>query len=155
MSTSLTTRPSRSSAPQSRRQGLAALRHDMEELLAQMWPDHDGSWWTGNVCPPVDLSETENAFEIRLDLPGMESKDFEVEVNGNIATIRGERKEEKEEKGKTFHRVERRSGAFSRSLTLPCNVNEGEVAAEYSNGVLTITLPKREDTTPKKVTVKG
>jgi HSP20 family protein len=85
----------------------------------------------------------------------MAAKDFDIEVNGNIVTVRGERKEEKEEKGKTFHRVERRYGSFSRSMTLPCNVNEDEVAAEYASGVLTVTLPKREDTAPKKVSVKG
>jgi HSP20 family protein len=120
-----------------------------------MWGDHEGSWWTGDVNPLVDLAETDKAFEIRMDVPGGEAKDFDIQVSGNVATIRGERREEKEEKGKTFHRVERRCGAFSRSLTLPGHVNEDEVAAEYANGVLTITLPKREDATPKKVSVKG
>jgi HSP20 family protein len=120
-----------------------------------MWGDHEGSWWTGDVNPSVDLAETDQAFEIRVDVPGMEAKDFDIQVSGNVATIRGERREEKEEKGKTFHRVERRCGAFSRSLTLPGRVNEDEVAAEYANGVLTLTLPKREDATPKKVSVKG
>jgi HSP20 family protein len=142
-------------ATQGRPQGFSALRQEMEDLLARMWGDHDRSWWTGYFSPCVDLAETDNAFEIRLDVPGMESKDFEVEVQGNIATIRGERKEEKEEKNKTMHRVERRYGSFSRSLTLPCNVNESEVAADYANGVLTITLPKREDAAPKKISVKG
>jgi len=155
MATSLTSRPSRQLASQNRRQGFSALRHEMEDLLARMWGDHEGSWWTGDVNPLVDLAETDKAFEIRMDVPGGEAKDFDIQVSGNVATIRGERREEKEEKGKTFHRVERRCGAFSRSLTLPGHVNEDEVAAEYANGVLTITLPKREDATPKKVSVKG
>jgi HSP20 family protein len=151
----LTARESRPAASAGRRPGFAVLRRELEDLLARMWGDYDASWLTGEFNPSADLAETENAFEIRVDAPGMEAKDFDIEVNGNIATIRGERKEEREEKGKTFHRVERRCGAFSRSLTLPCNVNEDEVAAEYANGVLTVTLPKREDATPKKVSVKG
>jgi HSP20 family protein len=127
----------------------------MEDLLARMWGEHDGSWWTGDFSPSLDLAETDNAFEIRLDIPGLESKDIDIEVSGNIVTIRGERKEEKEEKGKSFRRVERRHGAFSRTLTLPSNVNSDEAAAAYLNGVLTLTLPKREDAAPKKVAVKG
>jgi HSP20 family protein len=127
----------------------------MEDLLARMWGDHEGSWWSGDFNPSLDLAETDNAFEIRVDVPGMESKDINIEVNGNIVTIRGERKEEKEEKGKNFHRVERRHGAFSRTLTLPTNVNGDEAAAAYVNGVLTLTLPKRENAAPKKVSVKG
>jgi len=150
----LTSQPPHQLASQSHHKGFSVLRHEMESFLARMWRDDEGSWWTGDFSPSFDLAETEDPFEIRLDVPGMESKDFDVEVNGTIATIRGERKEEKEKKGKTFHRLERCCGAFSHSLTLPCNVNEGEVAAEYANGLLTITLPKREDATPKKVSVK-
>ncbi len=151
----LTVKESRPQVAAARRPSFAALRREMEDMLARMWGDREASWWAGDFSPSADLAETENAFEIRVDAPGMESKDFDIEVNGNIATIRGERKEEREEKGKAYHRVERRYGAFSRSMTLPCNVNEDEVAAEYASGVLTITLPKRENTAPKKVSVKS
>jgi HSP20 family protein len=72
-----------------------------------------------------------------------------------MLTVAGERKEEKEEKGKTFHRVERLYGNFSRSVTLPCSVNEEEVAAEYKDGVLTIKLPKAEEAKAHKIKVKG
>jgi HSP20 family protein len=85
----------------------------------------------------------------------MDAKDINVQVHGNAVTISGERKEEKEEKGKTFHRMERRSGSFARTLTLPCEVNEDEVAAEYVQGVLMLTLPKCETAKVKKVAVKG
>ena len=155
MTKTLTTRESRPATTALRRPTFSTLRREMEDLFSRMWGDHDGSWWTGDFSPSADLSETDNAFEIRLDVPGMAAQDFDIEVNGNIATIRGDRKEEKEDKGKTYHRVERRYGAFSRSMTLPCNVNEDEVAAAYANGVLTVTLPKREDSAPKKVSVKG
>ena len=155
MTKTLAAKESRPLSAAVRRPSFAALRREMEDLLARMWGDHEGSWWTGDFSPSADLAETENALEIRVDAPGMEAKDFDIEVNGNVVTIRGERKEEKEEKGKTFRRVERRYGTFSRSLTLPCNVNEDEVAAEYASGVLAVTLPKREDAAPKKVAVKG
>ena len=155
MTKTLTAKESRPTTTAMRRPSFAALRREMEDMLARMWGEHDASWWTGEFSPSADLAETDNSFEIRVDAPGMAAKDFDIEVNGNIVTVRGERKEEKEEKGKTYHRVERRYGAFSRSMTLPCNVNEDEVAAEYANGILTVTLPKREDAAPKKVSVKG
>jgi HSP20 family protein len=101
------------------------------------------------------LSESDNAFEIRVDIPGMEAKDIDVQVHGNTVTLSGQRKEEKEEKGKTFHRIERRSGSFSRTLTLPCAVNEDEVAADYTQGVLNVKLPKCEEAQSKRIAVKG
>ena len=87
------------------------------------------------MVPALDLSETDTAIEVRMDLPGITAKDIDIQVSGNVLTVSGQRKEEKEEKGKTFHRVERRYGSFSRSVTLPCAVEESEVAAEYHDGV--------------------
>ena len=90
-----------------------------------------------------------------MDIPGMEAKDIDIQVNANVLTVSGERKEEREEKGKTYHRVERRVGAFSRSVTLPCPVKEDAVDAQYKNGILTIKLPKTEEAKARKITVKG
>ena len=136
-------------------QGMRTLRDEMEDMFGRFWGDPREGVWTGELAAPVDVAETDNAFEVRMDVPAMEAKDFDIDVNGNVVTIRGERKEEKQEKGKTWHRIERRSGRFARTMTLPCNVNANEVAAEYTGGVLTVTLPKAEDARPKKVTVKG
>lgn len=135
--------------------GAMNLRDDMEELLGRFWGDAAQREWMGEIAAPLDVAETANAFEVRLDVPGMNVKDFDIQVNGNMVTITGERKEEKEEKGKTFHRVERRHGRFLRTLNLPCHLNADEVAADYVGGVLTVKLPKAEDARPKKVTVKG
>jgi len=136
-----------------RPQGLRTLRDEMDELLGPFWGDpREG--WTGEIAAPVDLGETDQAFEIRMDLPAMNANDFNIQVNGNTVTIAGERKEEKEEKGKTWHRVERRTGKFARTVTLPCNLNENEVAAEYRGGVLMVKLPKAVNALPKKVAVK-
>ena len=90
-----------------------------------------------------------------MDILGMESKDIDIQVNANILTVSGERKEEHEEKGKTYHRVERRVGAFSRSVALPCPIKEDAVDAQYKNGILTIKLPKTDDAMARKITVKG
>ena len=135
--------------------GALNLRDEMEDMLGRLWGDATQREWLGNIAAPLDVAETANAFEVRLDAPGMNVKDFDIQVNGNTVTISGERKEEKEEKGKTFHRVERRHGTFLRTMNLPCHLNADEVAAEYVGGVLTVKLPKAEDARPKKVAVKG
>ncbi|MCA9013352.1 MAG: Hsp20/alpha crystallin family protein [Planctomycetaceae bacterium] len=133
------------------------MRQEMNDLLSSFWSGNGdvGSVFKGGMAPALDIAEKDNSFEIRMDIPGVESKDLDVEVHGNTVTISGRRKEEKEEKGKTFHRVERSAGSFSRTVTLPCSVSEKEVAAEYTNGVLSVVLPKSEDARPKKVSIKG
>lgn len=133
------------------------MRQEMSDLLSNFWSGNgDGaSVFKGGIAPALDVAEKDNSFEIRMDIPGVDSKDLDVEVHGNTVTISGSRKEEKEEKGKTFHRVERSTGSFSRTVTLPCSVSEKEVAAEYTNGVLSVVLPKSEDARPKKVSIKG
>lgn len=135
---------------------LGVLRQEFDDLLGRFWDGVPEKGWFGGVyAPAVDLIESDNVFEIRMDIPGMDAKDIDVQVHGNAVTISGQRKEEKEEKGKTFRRVERRSGSFSRTMTLPCNVNEEEVAADYTQGVLSVKLPKCEEAKVKKVNVKG
>jgi HSP20 family protein len=90
-----------------------------------------------------------------MDIPGVKTKDIDIQLNGNLLTVTARREEEREEKGRKFHRVERHSGQFSRSLTLPAPVVESEVAAEYRDGVLSITLPKTDDSKAHKIKVKG
>jgi HSP20 family protein len=142
--------------PAAARNPLSLLRKEMDDLIARVWDgERERGWFEATFAPSVDLVEADNAFEVRMDIPGLEPKDIEVQVHGNAVTISGQRKEEKEERGKTFHRLERRSGSFSRTLSLPCIVNEDEVAADYTQGVLTVKLPKCEQEKPKRVTVKG
>jgi HSP20 family protein len=137
------------------RNPFALLRKEMDDLITRFWDGEAEGWLSGSFVPSLDLTESENAFEVRMDLPGLEAKDITVQVQGNTLTVSGERKECKEEKGKTYHRTERHCGTFSRTVTLPCNVNEDEVAAEYSQGVLTLTLPKCDAARPRKIPVKG
>lgn len=132
-----------------------AIRREMNDLFANIWGPNGNGTLQASFAPALDVAEKDNCFELHMDIPGMETKDIDLQVQGNTVTVTGSRKEEKEEKGKTFHRIERSSGSFSRTVTLPCNVAEKEVAAEYTNGVLSMVLPKSEDARPKKVSIKG
>ncbi len=120
---------------------LASLREEFDDVMEHMFGGDD-RW--GHNSPLFDLSETDNAIEAKLDLPDMDPDEIDVKVNGNLLTVSGERKRENEEKGRTYYRMERRSGSFSRSITLPAEVSEDEAAAEYKDGVLTLTLPKAD-----------
>jgi HSP20 family protein len=145
-----TKKKSRSLTSRLRNHPLAVLRGDLDEVMERMFRSDDG-WVIGRHVPSLDLSETENTIEVKLDLPGVDPDEIDIQVNRNLLTVRGERKEE--EKGRTYYRVERRTGGFSRSVTLPSEVNEDEVAAEFKDGVLTITLPKAETAKARKIKV--
>ncbi len=106
-------------------------------------------------CPAVDVSEDDKEILVSADLPGIDPKQVEITVRDNILSLNGERKAEKEEKGESYHRVERSYGSFSRSFALPSSVDEAKVSAEYQDGVLRIHLPKREEAKPRKILVKS
>ena len=138
------------------RQGpLAALRDEMEDLFSRFWGEEREGWLSDRMATALDVAETEQAFEVRLDLPGVKPEDIDIQVHGSTLTIRGERKEERKEEKRSYHRVERRSGSFTRTVTLPANIREDEIAAEYGDGVLTIVLPKAETAKTRKIKVKG
>lgn len=104
--------------------------------------------------PTVDISETEGEYLIKAELPEVRKEDVKVTVENGVLTLQGERRQEKEEKGKRFHRVERSYGSFVRSFTLPESVEESSVKAEYKDGVLNLHLPKSEKVKPKAIDVK-
>jgi HSP20 family protein len=127
----------------------------MENIWGHVAPDFTEGWFGGRLVPTVDLSENPTSVEVRMDLPGLKPEDIDIQLANNVLTISGERKAEKEEKGKTYHRVERRRGTFSRSLTLPTAVAEDKVDAEYREGVLTVTLQKTDEAKSRKTKVKS
>ena len=106
--------------------------------------------WT----PAVDIYEDENAFLIKLELPEINRDDVKVSLNENTLSISGERRVENEEKRENYHRVERSYGQFYRSFTLPPNVDAAAINAQFKDGVLRLTLPKREEAKPKQIEVK-
>jgi len=109
---------------------------------------------TGDWAPRVDIAETDKEFIIKADLPEIKKEEVTVTVDKGILTLRGERKQEKEEKGKKFHRIERLYGSFTRSFTLPGNVDETKVDASFKDGILQLTIPKTKETKPKEIEVK-
>ena len=104
--------------------------------------------------PAVDLSETEDAYTLEVDLPGMKKEDIELAIVDSLVTIKGRRKSEREAQRSGYHCFERRSGAFQRSFEIPGGFNNDKVEARYQNGVLHVTLPKREEAKPKHIEVK-
>jgi len=139
------------------------LQRDMNRLFDEFFGRDFGlapfEWFDeklGGFNPSVDIVETDKDIQVSAELPGMTEKDIEVSLSGNLLTISGEKKEEREEKDKNYHRVERSYGAFRRSMTLPAEVNGEKVVASFNKGVLTITLPKVETGKPaKKITIKA
>jgi HSP20 family protein len=103
--------------------------------------------------PALDVSETDGTYVLRADLPGVAESDVKVELKDDVLTISGERKSEREHKGEGFHRVERTSGSFSRSLTLPAGVDAQAITATFTNGVLEVTVTKPERQQPHQVQI--
>lgn len=135
------------------RSPLVDLQQEIDQLVSRFKSDWNGDISQEMLMPSLDLSETDDSLQVRMDVPGIKANEINIEVSGNTIRISGAHKEEKEEKGKTFHRVERRSGSFSRTLALPAAVKEEKVTAECKDGVLTITLPKTEVAKKQKVKV--
>ena len=105
-------------------------------------------------APAVDVMETDDEFQIRAELPGVEKKDVKLSVENGVLLISGHREQEKEEKGKRYHKIERAYGNFARSFTVTETVDAEKVTAEFKNGVLTVRLPKSEKARPKSIEVK-
>lgn len=103
--------------------------------------------------PSVDISETDKAYLIKAEIPEVKKEDVKVTVDNGILTIQGERKMEKEEKGKTFHRIERSYGSFVRSFRVPAGVDDSKAKAEFKDGMINVTLPKSEKTKVKSVDI--
>lgn len=104
--------------------------------------------------PVVDIIEEDGQFRVRAELPGIEKKDIHVDVKDNVLTLRGERAEEKINEGEQYYRRERRFGSFTRSFSLPENVDSEAIKADYKDGVLSIAIPKPEKAVPKAITVQ-
>jgi len=104
--------------------------------------------------PKVDVFEKDNNIIVKADLAGVDEKNLDIEIEGKLLTIKGSKEEEHEEKEKGYRRIERSSGSFSRTITLPENINQEKIVADYKNGVLSLTIPKTSEAIPKKISVK-
>jgi HSP20 family protein len=135
--------------------GLAALEIDrLNRMFEAAWngePFSQGAW-----VPPVDIIETaDKDVIVRAELPDMKREDIKVTFENNVLTIEGERKFEKKDANETYHRVERGYGTFRRSFSLPATVDATKVEAEYKDGVLTVNLPRREESRPRQIAING
>jgi HSP20 family protein len=133
--------------------GLSALQDQFNRLFNEQFRNPSEESALTTWAPAVDIYETPNDLVVKADLPDVNEKDIDVRVENNLLTIRGERKFEKSVSEENFLRVERTYGSFSRSFSLPNTVKAETIAAEYKNGVLTVTLPKREESKPRQVKV--
>ena len=107
-----------------------------------------GSW-----LPPVDIAEEKDRILMTAELPGFKPEDIQIQMEGGVLTLRGERKFEDEKDGRNYHRVERSYGQFVRSFTLPNNVDRERIRADFRDGLLEIDLPKREEAKPRQIRI--
>lgn len=105
-------------------------------------------------APSADISETKDNVVVRAELPGLEAKDIDVSISGDILNIKGEKKKEEEKKDEHFYCCERYAGSFQRSFRLPVGVKSDKIDATFKNGILTITLPKAEEAKKKQIEIK-
>ncbi len=130
----------------------------MTARLNRMFPDVPARSEDENFfaawSPPVDIQETDNEFILKADLPDVKREDVKVELENGVLTVEGERRKEKEEKGKRFHKIERAYGKFVRHFTLPTAVDAPNVKAEFKDGVLNVHLPKAANVKPRAIEVK-
>jgi len=124
------------------------------DRLNRMFADFHTEAFNQAWVPAVDIYETDShEVVIKAELPDVKKEDIGVTVENNVLTLTGERKQEQSTKREQFQRIERRFGSFSRSFTLPTSVDAGQIAASYKDGVLTIRLPRREESKPKQISV--
>jgi HSP20 family protein len=135
------------------------LRRDIDSLFDNFFRGFDTEFFgsgTGVFMPKADVRESEKEFRISVELPGMDEKDIDVALTRDMLTIRGNKKEEQEDKGKNYHRLERSYGSFSRTIPLPVAVESEKIEANFRKGVLSIRLPKslKAVSETKKIAVK-
>ena len=131
------------------------LRERMNKLFDESFTgrEEEKGLVAGAWSPSVDIHETDKELVLTAEVPGVDEDDLEVNVEGNTLSIRGKREFEKETKEEDFHRIERSYGSFYRSFTLPTNVDQDKIEANFDDGLLRITMPKKPELKPKKVNV--
>ena len=134
--------------------GLSAFHEQVNRLFGDTFSrGRSGEAELASWAPAVDIYETENELVVKADLPDMKEKDIDVRVENNTLTIRGERKFSEQVHEDDYLRVERAYGTFTRSFSLPNTVNTEGIHAEYRDGVLTVRMPKREESKPKQIKI--
>ena len=133
---------------------LSSLRREMEDLWENLAGEREFLPMRGEWMPALDVSETKDSLIVKAEVPGMEPKDIDISLTGDLLTLKGEKKQKTEEKKENFHRIETRYGAFSRTIRVPVSVDSDKIEASYDNGVLKIVLPKKEEVKAKQIEIK-
>jgi len=139
-------------------EGVAVLQNRLNSIFSDFASPHgefpNESLNAGNFIPPVDIYEDEHRLILRLEVAGIPQQDLEIHLENQTLTINGERRFPQDQKEENFLRIERRYGSFVRTFTLPATLDTGAVQANYENGVLSISLPKKEAAKPKQVKIE-
>ena len=134
-------------------QDVLSLREAMSQLMEESFVQPTAAQSGKNFVPALDLSETAEGYLVEAALPGVKPEDIEVTVENNVLMIKGEMRQEVDEKKRNFHRIERRFGAFQRTIGLPTTVKADAIQASLTNGVLRLEIPKAEGVKPRKISV--
>ena len=125
-----------------------------EQTIRRFYPEGEEEVERGSWAPEVDIHETEDSFVVKADLPGISKEDIQIDLKDSTLTLKGEKKFENKVSKENYIRVERSYGTFVRSFTLPQNVDAEKIKAVYKDGVLELTLPKKEEAKPKQIKVE-
>jgi HSP20 family protein len=132
---------------------LSRMRSEMEDLFGRLTESQPTGFGSG-VFPLINVTEDSDRLYVRAELPGIKTNEIEISATGNSLSIAGERKVAPENEAASYHRRERESGTFRRTIALPNDIDSDKVEARYNNGILTVTLPKAERSRPKQISVK-
>ena len=133
---------------------LSNLRREMEDIWGNLAGEREFLPMREEWMPALDVSETKDSLIVKAEIPGMEPKDIDISISGDLLVLKGEKKQKTEEKKENFHRVETRYGAFSRTIRVPVSVDSEKIEASYDKGVLKIVLPKKEEIKAKQIKIK-
>lgn len=134
---------------------MTQLHKDLERFLGEQTTHEDSAIATSSWMPAVDIKEEENRFILEADIPGVDPKDIEISMENGVLTIKGQRTIENHQEGKTYKRVERAHGIFYRRFSLPDTADAEQVTATGKNGVLQISIPKKEVAQPRRISVQS
>jgi HSP20 family protein len=133
---------------------MEVLRRGMDSLWDRFTGERPTEWLRGEWVPSLDVSETKDKVVVKAEAPGIDPKEIAISLKSGILTLKGEKKQEREEKDESYHLIERSYGSFSRSVRLPAEVQEDQVKASYKDGILTITLPKTERAKERSIKIE-
>ena len=134
-------------------QDMLSLREAMNQLMEESFVRPTAGHGGQNFVPALDLSETAEGYLVEASLPGLKPEDVEITVENNVLTIKGETRQEVDQKKRNYHRIERRFGSFQRTIGLPSTVKADAIQASLTDGVLRLEIPKAEEVKPRKISV--